>query len=346
MIRTWTSAEIPSQAGKTAIVTGGSSGLGFETARVLARAGARVIVASQHRERGASSVERIRADVPGGEVEYVPLDTGSRASVEQFADRILGRFSSLDVLVNNAGIGGFAIGWTRRTTVEGFEWALATNYLGHFVLTGRLLPALLAAPRARVVSVSSLSHWFGRIHFDDLQLERRFRPTTAYEQSKLAMLMFGLDLHRRARAAGVRLLSVPAHPGIANTNIFQRSLAPGTLRSRLSCLALHLVGQTAAEGARPIVYAATSLEAESGQYYGPNGLLEIQGRPAPARVARRARDLQSAARLWAVSERLTGVTFQFGDARAEGCSLSTEMASSAESLRYDDSEGPYRGGAR
>jgi NAD(P)-dependent dehydrogenase (short-subunit alcohol dehydrogenase family) len=311
--RLWTAEHIPSQAGKTAIVTGGSSGLGFETARALARAGAQITIASQNRDRGVAAVRRIRAERPSAQVDFEPLDVSSLASVAQFAERMLDQLGSLDVLVNCAGIGGFTVGWRRRTTVDGFERAFATNYLGHFALTGRLLPALTAAPGARVISVSSLSHWFGRIDFDDLQLERRFWPTTAYERSKLALIMFGLELHRRARAAGLGLLSVPVHPGVANTDIFQRSLAPGSLEARLSGLVMGVVGQPAASGALPILYAATAPEVESGRYYGPDGPFELRGRPAVARLSRRARDPALAARLWEVSERLTGVVYRFGE---------------------------------
>jgi NAD(P)-dependent dehydrogenase (short-subunit alcohol dehydrogenase family) len=334
--RIWTAAEIPSQAGKTAIVTGGSSGLGFETARALARAGAEVVVASLNPERGAAAVERIRAEAPESAVEFVPLDTSSLGSVARFADAMFGRFPSLDVLVNCAGIGGFAIGWTRRTTVDGFERAFATNYLGHFALTGYLLPALFAAPRARVVSVSSLAHWFGRIQFDDLQLERKFLPNTAYEQSKLALLLFGIELHRRARAAGLTLSSIPVHPGISRTDIFQRSLRPGSIMSWLSDAAMHLVGQPAGQGALPVIFAAAAPDAESGRYYGPDGLLEIQGWPAPARIAPWVRDPALAERLWRVSEQLTGVTYRFEAPSAPPVSAVTEIDDQERSLRYDE----------
>jgi NAD(P)-dependent dehydrogenase (short-subunit alcohol dehydrogenase family) len=312
MRRSWTAKEIPSQAGRTAIVTGGSSGLGFHTALELCRAGAQVIVASNNPERGAASVGLVRAEVPSAQVEFVPLDLSSLTSVERFAAQMVDRLPSLDVLVNCAGIGGFAIGWTRRVTVDGLERTFATNYLGHFALTGHLLPPLLAAPRARVVSVSSLAHHLGRIAFDDLQTARRFRPTTAYDQSKLALLLFALELHRRARAASLGLLSIPVHPGIAHTDIFQRTLSPSTLTFRLSALAMSVVAQTAAQGALPILFAATAPEAESGTYYGPDGPIEIQGYPAVARLSRRARDLTVAARLWEISERLSGVAYLLG----------------------------------
>ena len=308
MRRNWTAKEIPSQAGKTAIITGGTSGLGFHAALELCRAGARVIVASENPERGAASVQRIRAAVPSAQIEFVPLDLSALASVKQFAVQMLDRLQSLDILANCAGIGGFAIGWTRRQTIDGLERTFATNYLGHFALTARLLPALVAAPCARVISVSSLAHHFGRIDFEDLQAEHRFRPTTAYDQSKLALLLFALELHRRASTAGLRLLSIPAHPGIAHTDIFQRTLSPSSLKFRLSAFAMSIVAQPAAQGALPILFAATAPEAESGTYYGPNGLIEIQGYPAVARLARHARDPVTAARLWEVSERLSGVT--------------------------------------
>ena len=336
MKRIWTAAEIPSQAGKTAIVTGGSSGLGFETALALARAGARVIIASQNPDRGTVAVQRIRAEVPTAEVEIGLLDLSSLAAVERFAEMMLDRLEALDVLVNGAGIGWFAIGWTRRVTANGFERTFATNYLGHFALTGRLLPALMAAPRPRVVSVSSLSHRFARIDFGDLQLERRFRPTTAYERSKLALLLFGLELHRRARAASLGLFSIPVHPGIAKTDIFQRSLVPGSIQARLSGLVMRIVGQSAAQGALPILYAATAPEAASGRYYGPDGLFEIQGYPAIARLAPACRDLELAARLWEVSERLSGVAYRFDAGRESDVGMSAEKEAGADRPRYDE----------
>ena len=191
-------------------------------------------------------MQQIRAAVPSAQIEFVPLDLSALASVEQFAAQMLDCLPSLDILVNCAGIGGFAIGWTRRETVDGPERTFATNYLGHFALTGRLLPVLLAAPNARVICVSSLAHWSGRINFDDLQSVRRFQPTAAYDQSKLAMLLFALELHRRARAAGLGLLSIPIHPGIAHTDIFQRTLSPSSLRFRLSAFVMRLVAQPAA----------------------------------------------------------------------------------------------------
>jgi NAD(P)-dependent dehydrogenase (short-subunit alcohol dehydrogenase family) len=308
MRRPWTADDVPPQSGKTAIITGGSSGLGFETAKVLARAGAVVTIASQNASRGAAAVRRIGAEAPAAQVDFVQLDTSSLESVGRFAEQMDRRLPQLDILVNCAGIAAVA---RRETSVDGLERQLATNYLGHFALTGRLLPPLRRAHAARVISISSLSHIRGRIHFGDLQLEHGYRSLLAYEQSKLAVLLFAFELCQRARQAGLDLLSVAVHPGLARTGIANRA------RSRMSAprlvwsTAAHVLGQSAAQGALPVLYAATSPDVVSGAYYGPDGFGELRGSPAPARIAPRARDREAAGRLWDTSERLTGVVYPF-----------------------------------
>jgi len=310
----WTAADIPSQNGKTAVVTGATGGLGYETALALARAGAVVVVAGRDELRGVAMVQRINAFGPASQASFEPLDLANLASIAAFATRIAERYLALDLLVNNAGIMGLP---QRRATSDGFEAQLGTNYLGHFALTARLLPSLRRAGQPRVVSVSSLAHRRGRIDFGDLQAERRYSPWRAYEQSKLAMLLFAAELQRRSDAAGWGLTSVAAHPGVARTEIF-RDVVQGRgarLKEALAEVAMILVAQSAAQGALPLLYAATAPGVRPGGYYGPDGFREMKGYPAPAKVSAQGRDDAAAARLWDASERITGV--RFGSAGGE-----------------------------
>jgi NAD(P)-dependent dehydrogenase (short-subunit alcohol dehydrogenase family) len=299
-----TQAEIPSQPGRTAVITGATGGLGYETALALAKAGSEVILAGRDDRKGQSAVEKISREVTGARVSYEHLDLASLASVADFAQRMHTR-QSLDLLINNAGVMALP---RRQTTADGFEMQFGTNHLGHFALTARLMPLLRRANGPRVVSVSSLAHRTGFIDFDDLQGARVYSPWKAYGQSKLATLMFALELQRRSDAAGWNLISNAAHPGFARTNLF--ASGPGGLLSLATDFAAPLFGQSAADGARPILFVATSPEARSGAYYGPGGIGELRGAPAPALVMPRARDAAAAARLWEVSEKLAGTTFE------------------------------------
>lgn len=294
-----TSAEIPSQPGKTAVVTGATGGLGYEIALALAKAGSGVILTGRDDEKGRAAIERIAGAVPGAKVSYQHLDLASLASVAGFAERVASR-GSLDLLVNNAGVMALP---RRQTTEDGFEMQFGTNHLGHFALTARLLPLLRGAPAPRVVSVSSLAHRTGFLDFGDLQGERMYLPWKAYGQSKLATLMFALELQRRSDAAGWCLTSCAAHPGFSRTNLFARG--PGGLISMATDLVAPVLGQSAADGARPILFAATSPDVKPGGYYGPGGFGELRGPPARAVVMPQARDAAAAARLWDVSEKLT-----------------------------------------
>ena len=290
-----------------AIVTGATGGLGYETALALAQAGAAGVVAGRDERRGAVAASRINAFGPKVVAVFELLDLAHLDSVAAFASRVAGQHPAVDLLVNNAGITGPS---QRRTTHDGFEAHLGTNYLGHFALTARLLPALRAGQQTRVVSVSSLAHQSGRIDFDDLQAERRYGPTRAYAQSKLAMLLFARELQRRSDDAGWRLMSVAAHPGFALTGIF-RGIAQdrrGKLVEKLGNFGASLIGQSAAQGALPLLYAATAPGVQPGGYYGPDGFMEVRGYPVPAKVARQGRDDAAAARLWTVSEQLTGLS--------------------------------------
>ena len=299
-----TQAEIPSQLGKTAVVTGSTGGLGYETVLALAKAGADIILTGRDDRKGQSAVDKISRAVVGARIRYEHLDLASLASIAEFAQRMQVR-QSLDLLINNAGVMALP---RRQTTADGFEMQFGTNYLGHFALTARLMPLLRRSSGPRVVSVSSLAHRTGSIDFGDLQSTRLYSPWKAYGQSKLACLMFALELQRRSDAAGWNLTSDAAHPGFSRTNLF--ASGPGGLLSVATDFAAPFFGHSAADGARPILFAATSPQAKPGAYYGPGGFGELRGAPAPALIMPRARDAATAARLWDVSEKLTGTSFE------------------------------------
>ncbi len=299
--------DIPLQAGRIAVVTGASSGIGEEAASVLAAKGARVILAVRNADRGEDTCARIVRRHPGASVEVSIVDMASLASVRAFAIRCAERLSHVDILLNNAGLG---LQPARSVTVDGYERQFATNHLGHFALTGLMMPVLLRAPAPRVVTISSIAHRFGRIDFDDLQGERRYRGERAYTQSKLANLLFALELDRRARAQDAKLISVAAHPGIARTRFFEAVDRPRFVTAA-SNLAVGLVGQNAMAGAWPGLHAATGRDVVGGQYWGPGGVLELRGFPTPARIADRAFDRVTAERLWQASKTLTGVRYEF-----------------------------------
>ena len=299
-----TQAEIPSQLGKTALVTGSTGGLGYATVLVLAKAGAEIILTGRDDRKGQSALEKVSREVVGARIRYEHLDLASLASIAEFAQRMQVR-QSLDLLINNAGVMALP---RRQTTADGFEMQFGTNYLGHFALTARLMPLLRRSSGPRVVSVSSLAHRTGSIDFGDLQATRLYSPWKAYGQSKLACLMFALELQRHGDAAGWNLVSDAAHPGSSRTNLF--ASGPGGLLSVATDFAAPFFGHSAADGARPILFAATSPQAKPGAYYGPGGFGELRGAPAPALIMPRARDAATAARLWDVSEKLTGTSFE------------------------------------
>ena len=296
--------EIPSQLGKTAVVTGSTGGLGYETVLALAKAGADIVLTGRDDRKGRSALDKISREVIGARIRYEHLDLASLASIADFAQRMQVR-QPLDLLINNAGVMALP---RRQTTADGFEMQFGTNYLGHFALTARLMPLLRRSSGPRVVSVSSLAHRTGSIDFGDLQGTRLYSPWKAYGQSKLACLMFALELQRRSDSAGWNLTSNAAHPGFSRTNLF--ASGPGGLLSVATDFAAPFFGHSAADGARPILFAATSPQAKPGGYYGPGGFGELRGTPAPALIMPRARDAATAARLWDVSEKLTGTSFE------------------------------------
>ena len=304
----WTAEEVPDLSGRTTVVTGANSGLGFETARVLARHGARVVLACRDPARAEAAVDAIARETPAGRTEARELDLASLASVRAFAEGFRKSHAALALLVNNAGV--MAI--PRRTTAEGFEMQLGTNHLGHFALTGLLLEPLLAAPGARIVTVSSTAHRLGRIDFDDLHGERRYGAWRAYAQSKLANLLFAFELQRRLAAAHADAISVAAHPGYAATQLQFAGprLSGSALMRRVMELGNRLFAQDAAAGALPTLYAATAPDVRGADYFGPDGFGEMTGHPRRVAAAARAHDAGSATRLWDASERLTGVRYE------------------------------------
>jgi NAD(P)-dependent dehydrogenase (short-subunit alcohol dehydrogenase family) len=301
----WSIADIPDQSGRIAVVTG-PGGLGFETALGLAGAGARVILAGRNPDKGAAAVASIRTRVRGADVAFVPLDLASLASVETCAASLLKDLPRLDLLINNAGVMAPP---TRQETADGFELQFGVNYLGHFALTARLMPLLRKGDRPRVVSLSSVAHRMGAIRFPDLQWRYGYSAWGAYGQSKLAMLMFALELQRRSDAHAWGLLSLAAHPGFARTELIANGPGPVGAMAVANRLFQPLVSQSASQGALPTLFAATAIDASAGGYYGPDGFLELKGSPAPAKIMPKAQRRDDAARLWQDSERLTSLAF-------------------------------------
>ena len=308
--RGWSTADIPDQTGRRAIVTG-PGGLGYETALGLARSGATVLLAGRDADKGARALAAIRAAVPDAQVSFAELDLADLSSVAAFALDRLSAAEPLDILVNNAGVMALP---RRSLTDDGFERQFGVNVIGHFALTGRLLPLLRKAAAPRVVQLSSLAHRRGHIDFDDLEGERRYDPWKAYCQSKLAMLIFALELQRRSDRNGWGLTSLAAHPGWAASGLIGNGPATGrtglaALVWRLVPLGARLLSQSTAAGALPTLYAATAPNVAGGGYYGPDGWREIRGSPAPARATGEADDPAVAARLWDVLEAATGAPF-------------------------------------
>jgi NAD(P)-dependent dehydrogenase (short-subunit alcohol dehydrogenase family) len=307
----WTIANIPDQTGKLAIVTGSTSGTGYETALVLAQKGTEVVIAARNARKAEDAIARIRSAIPSAKVRFEALDLSRQASVTAFAERILAEGRPIDILVNNAGVMMLP---TREVTEDGFEMQLATNYLGHFALTARLLP-LLRAGKARVVQLSSIAHRRGQIRLDDLNWTHGYKPWPVYGQSKLAMLMFGLELDRRSAANGWGLTSVVAHPGYARTGLIENGplvrspIARAGLRYIFRPLIEPLISHSAADGALPILMAATDPTIQGGAYLGATQLNELKGPPGPAKAEPQALDADVAARLWTASEQMTGVRF-------------------------------------
>ena len=305
----WTTNDLPDFQGKTVLITGANSGLGFEATKALASKGAHVIMASRSLEKGQQAQAEITTSVPGASLELRQLDLASLASIRAFAAEVQAAHTGLDLLLNNAGV--MAI--PRQETPDGFEKQFGTNHLGHFALTGLLLPLLLAVPASRIVTTTSVARTTGKITFDDLQRQRSYGRWSAYGQSKRANLLFAFELQRRLHAAGTSTLSVAAHPGGANTNLQGTSIAlsgSGALAERVLYATLwRLVSQSALMGTLPQLYAATAPEITGGELVGPGGAGNMRGYPKIDRKARNEDDQPTAARLWEVSVELTGVNY-------------------------------------
>ncbi|MBI2382539.1 MAG: SDR family NAD(P)-dependent oxidoreductase [Gammaproteobacteria bacterium] len=309
MSRKWTAADMPSLAGKLAVVTGANSGLGYDTALELARRGAEVVLACRSRDKTEAAMREMRAAAPGAKLEFMALDLADLASVRGFADAFKARRKRLDLLCNNAGV--MALPLTR--TRDGFEMQIGTNHLGHFALTGLLLDRLQSTPGARIVNVASMAHrWTRGLDLDDLNFERRrYNKWDAYGKSKLANLVFTFELDRRLKKAGGKVLAVAAHPGYSATNL--GFAGPAMEKSVLGKLFIEvgnaLLAQPAAMGALPTLYAATADDMQCGDYVGPDGWRQMRGHPKKVGCRSLARDPELGTRLWGLSQTLTGVRY-------------------------------------
>jgi NAD(P)-dependent dehydrogenase (short-subunit alcohol dehydrogenase family) len=303
----WSADQIPDQSGRVAVVTGANSGLGLVTARELARAGAKVVFTARDQAKADGARAEITKSVPGADLDPRILDLASLDSVREFATAVAADHPVVDLLINNAGV----MMPPRSETADGFELQFGTNHLGHFALTGLLLDALTAAgDGARVVIVSSLEHKPGKLRFDDLQHTRGYSARGAYQQSKFANAVFGIELDRRLRAAGSPVISVLAHPGYSATNL--QTTGPTFPMSAILRVGNFVLAQSADQGALPQLFAATEPSVEGGQFIGPDWPGEFRGSPTQVQPVRRARDQETATRLWEVSEELTGVRFLDG----------------------------------
>jgi len=305
--KAWTADDMPDLSGKTIVVTGGNSGIGYEAALEFARKRADVILACRDLGKARTAAAQISASSPGAKVEVMELDLANLASVRGFSDAFHRGHPALHVLCNNAGV--MAIPY--RRTVDGFEMQFGTNHLGHFALTGLMLDRLLATEGGRVVNVASGAHRMGKIRFDDLQWHNGYRKWMAYGQSKLANLLFTFELQRRADASGAKLLSVACHPGYAATNLQAAGprMQGSSMMESLFSVGNSLFAQSAAMGALPTEYAAVASDVHGGDYIGPDGIGEMWGHPVKVGCSAAARDTAAAARLWELSEQLTNVHY-------------------------------------
>jgi NAD(P)-dependent dehydrogenase (short-subunit alcohol dehydrogenase family) len=295
----WSAEQLRDQSGRVAIVTGANSGIGFETARVLAAKGASVIMACRNLGKANPKADEIRDGHPGSAVEVMELDLSDLDSVQRFAEAFRAAYSRLDLLINNAGIMVPPYG----KTAQGFETQFGVNHLGHFALTGSLLDLIVTTPGSRIVTVSSVAHYMGKIDFSDLNWENGYKAQAAYGQSKLANLLFTYELQRRLAAAGKDTLAVAAHPGWTSTNLQEHAPSVKFMN--------RFFAQTPLMGALPTLYAATEPNVKGAEYYGPSGFLEMNGPPKRVKSNKRSRDQNVAERLWNISEDLTGVQFRF-----------------------------------
>ena len=306
MAEKWTAAQIGSQSGRVALITGANSGIGYQAAVELARRGAHVLLGARNAAKGRAALERLGREAPGSSAELVELDMASLVSIRAFASGFAARGIALDLLINNAGVMALP---ARELTSDGFERQFGTNHLGHFALTGLLMPQLLAAPAPRVVTVASLAHRNGKMEWDNLQSERHYKPWDAYNNSKLANLLFALELDRRAKAAGSGLLSIPVHPGVAQTSIVANGPGSSDLKTKVLFTFAKFLTQPDDAGALPTLYAATAPNVRGSEYIGPDGFMEMKGAPVVVEPRPQAKNLNTAKQLWTASEQLTGVIY-------------------------------------
>lgn len=307
----WTEANIPELTGKTVVVTGANSGLGLETTRLLAGRGAHVIMACRTTAKAEAALREVQDQIPKASLEFIRLDLSELASIRAFGEAVSGAHGKLDALINNAGV--MAI--PRRETADGFEMQLGTNHLGHFALTAVLMPLLMTTPAARVVTVSSLMHRVGSMRFDDLHGRRSYDKWRAYNQSKLANLLFCYELDRRLRVVDADVCSVAAHPGYSATNLqgVGPQLSGSKLAERFYAFTNKVAAQPAHMGAMPSVFAAVGEPVSGGGFYGPEGLGQVRGYPVRVESSRASHDEVAAQRLWMMSIEATGESFSMLD---------------------------------
>jgi NAD(P)-dependent dehydrogenase (short-subunit alcohol dehydrogenase family) len=307
---TWSTADIGDLTGRTALVTGANSGLGYETVRALTDHGAHVVMACRNQDKARKARDKLEGELTRSSLELLPLDLSDLDSVHRAADAYLGAHARLDIVVNNAGV----MGTPYRQTADGFELQMATNHLGHFALTGLLLNRLVTTKRSRVVTVSSHMHHLGRLQIDDVGNPSPRNTWVTYGTTKLANLLFVQELSRRLAADGLATLAVAAHPGWTQSNLTSNgtALSDSRVRRTLGRAVSSTLGQTTATGALPILCAATSPAVHSGEYVGPSRMFGFFGPPSLTRPSRRGRDDAAAAALWARSEELTGVAYSLG----------------------------------
>lgn len=291
---------------RTAVVTGANGGIGFHTALQLAKDGVNVILACRDTTRGTDALKKILASAPNASVEMEKLDLSSQSSIHSFSTKFKEKFPSLDILVNNAAVMALP---ERTLSEDGYELQFATNHLGHFLLTAELMPVLLKSSSSRIVTVSSIAHRYGKLDMTDLQAEKSYEGWSAYGTSKLANLLFSFELARRLKSAGMTQMSIAAHPGVAKTNILSSGPQMGrkVLRTYVSEIFSKFLAQTDAQGALPVIHACNDANVKSGEYYGPDGFMELTGRPSKVTAKANALDPTLAKELWKISESLTGI---------------------------------------
>ncbi|MGB0864326.1 MAG: oxidoreductase [Saprospiraceae bacterium] len=301
----WTKNDISGQEGKVAIITGGNSGLGYASALALAEKGVTVVIACRNTQKGNIAYNNIKLNFPKSNVEMIKLDLAKRSSIEEFAKTFQRKYKKLHILMNNAGV----MATPQQKTKDGYEYQFGINHLGHFILTGLLLPILQNTPESRIINLASLAAQNGKIYFEDIMHNKKYSPFRMYAQTKLAVLLFSLELNKRLFAAGSHVKSIAVHPGGSQTNLGEGAKLNPIFRMMFSGFLSKFVMQPAKQGALPQLYAATSPDAESGKYYGPDGWREIKGYPKLLKLPASAQDEEVWKKLWEVSEDLTGMKF-------------------------------------